>query len=76
MEQLPSMGRVVIYKHPDPSEGGAAPLSPGIIMNVNVDENDEVLCDVFVMSNTGEVIFAKNVKHGDHPGEWDWPIKI
>lgn len=74
MEKQPAMGQIVIYKHRG-SADGVFPilLSPAIIQAVRVDDNEEVVCDLFVMSNTGGIFFAKDVKHGDSPGEWEWP---
>ncbi len=71
------MGRVVIYTHRGSADGKFPPLkSPAIIQAVHVNEEDEVVCDLFVMSNTGGIFFAKDVKHGDNPGDWEWPKKI
>ena len=86
MDQKPSMGRVVIYNHPGSADGKYPPMkSPAIVQHVGGGEGTPggggiYYCDLFVMSNTGGIFFAKNVPlrgHDDAPASnWEWPIKI
>jgi len=71
----PSMGRVVIYKHRGSADGEYDPIeSPAIVQEVYDNGDDPIKCDLFVMSNTGGIFFAKNVLEGDNaPGTWSWP---
>ena len=74
----PTMGRVVIYNHHGSADGKYPPIqSPAIVQKVYklIDDNVD-LVDLFVMSNTGGIFFAKGVKEGTVPGTWNWPERI
>ena len=80
-KQKPSMGRVVIYNHPGSADGKYPPTkSPAIVQRVCVDspndENPEQKVDLFVMSNTGGIFFAKGISEGDGPCTWNWPPRV
>lgn len=76
MDQSPSMGRVVIYNHPGSADGKYPPAkSPAIVMQVYSDVDDGRV-DLFVMSNTGGVFFAKWLEEGEGPSQWNWPPRI
>ena len=80
-QQKPSMGRVVIYNHPGSADGKYPPMqSPAIIQKVIKTTADgfEASCDLFVMSNTGGIFFAKNVPIGVDgvPTTWEWPKRV
>lgn len=76
----PSMGRVVIYNHPGSADGKYPPAkSPAIVQKVTLDEvdNENVYkCDLFVMSNTGGIFFAKDCAEGEGPCQWNWPPRV
>jgi hypothetical protein len=82
MDQKPSMGRVVIYNHPGSADGKYPPSqSPAIVMKVNEGTHSEGMegddtIDLFVMSNTGGIFFAKNLIQGDGPCQWSWPVRV
>lgn len=76
------MGRVVLYNHPGSADGKYPPTqSPAIVQKVKLGEIEStgdktLLCDLFVMSNTGGIFFAKDILEGDGPCQWQWPKKI
>lgn len=79
--QKPSMGRMVIYKHAGSADGKYPPIeSPAIIQRVCTENpgrpEGELVVDLFVMSNTGGIFFAKSVLHGDAPSSWHWPERV
>lgn len=79
MEQKPSIGRIVIYNHPGSADGKYLPMqSPAIIQKVVATDAEgiEASCDLFVMSNTSGIFFAKSILRGDGPSQWNWPPKI
>ncbi len=71
----PTMGRVVVYLHPGSADGKYPPSeSPAIIQKVytspvQVEGENQTVCDLFVMSNTGGIFFAKGSIEGVN---WDW----
>ena len=66
----PSMGRVVIYNHSGSADGKYLPSkSPAIVQGVDEDSK----CDLFVMSNTGGIFFAKKCSEGEEGSQWNWP---
>ena len=83
----PTMCRIVEYNHPGSTDGKYPPIqSPAIVQrvyNTGVDSDDLELesrevCDLFVMSNTGGIFFAKGIPHGEPftPSTWSWPKKV
>jgi hypothetical protein len=76
------MGRVVIYNHPGSADGKYPPIqSPAIIQKVEMGEIEStgdkcLVCDLFVMSNTGGIFFAKGILEGEGPSQWQWPKKV
>lgn len=89
MEQKPSMGRVVLYNHPGSADGKYPPIqSPAIVQRYTAvpemkeGENGQDpqwdTCDLFVMSNTGGIFFAKNIKQGElgQGTTWCWPPRV
>lgn len=78
MSQItPTMGRVVKYLHPGSADGKYPPMeSPAIIQKVypmpspaDSPDADKLAVDLFVMSNSGGIFFAKHCIEGKH---WDW----
>lgn len=71
----PSIGRIVIYHHPGSADGKYPPAeSPAVVQKVYKLIDDDVdLVDLFVMSVTGGIFFAKGVKEGPGPSTWTWP---
>lgn len=80
--QRPSIGRIVVYNHPGSADGKYPPMqSPAIIQKVYIAQSpkDGAQCDhvdLFVMSNTGGIFFAKTIEQGDGPSEWNWPPRV
>lgn len=82
-QKKPSIGRVVIYNHPGSADGKwPAMKSPAIVQSVYttaVDPNDpgpgnHEVCDLFVMSVTNGIFFAKQIPYGDTGSHWSWPV--
>ena len=82
-----TMGRIVFYNHPGSADGKYSPIqSPAVVQSVfttAVDPDDpekgnHEVCDLFVMSNTGGIFFAKGIPHGEPftPSTWSWPKKV
>jgi hypothetical protein len=77
MELKPTMGRVVKYLHPGSADGKYPPTeSPAIVQAVyttavsdNPEDGNQDVVDLFVMSNTGGIFFAKKCVLGKN---WDW----
>lgn len=66
----PSICRLVVYNHPGSADGKYPPRqSPAVVQVVNPDET----VDLFVMSVTGGIFFAKGCSQGDGPSQWNWP---
>ncbi|MBI4799716.1 MAG: hypothetical protein HY794_13520 [Desulfarculus sp.] len=79
--QKPSIGRVVIYNHPGSADGKYPPMkSPAIVQRVCLqnpnDTENEFTVDLFVMSNTGGIFFAKGIAYGEGPSQWNWPPRV
>lgn len=71
----PSIGRIVVYNHAGSADGKWAPAqSPAIVQRVS----DDGECDLFVMSVTGGIFFAKAVAEqvGDEGTSWKWPERV
>ena len=84
-EQKPSMGRVVIYNHPGSADGKYPPMkSPAIVQAVyttavdpeNPAPGNHEVCDLFVMSNTDGIFFAKGIPEGEDGSHWNWPPRV
>lgn len=84
--EIATMGRIVLYNHPGSADGKYPPIqSPAVVMNAYttaVDAEDpqkgnHTICDLFVMSNTGGIFFAKNIPEGKAltPSTWSWPVR-
>ena len=75
-EQLPSIGRTVIYNHPGSADGmHPAKQSPAIIQKVN----DDSTVELFVMSVYGGIFFNHDVREASYPGDpstWEWPQRV
>lgn len=71
----PTMGRVVVYKHPGSADGKYPPSeSPAIVQKVYAEDIPDEggltqVVDLFVMSNTGGIFFAKKCILEKN---WDW----
>lgn len=63
--EKPTLGRIVIYNHPD----GAA-KSPAIVQNVAEDGSVRL----FIFGATGQRI-DEGLTQGDGPRQWNWPKK-
>jgi hypothetical protein len=73
MEQISSMGRIVVYNHPGSADGKFTPKkSPALIQNVNEDGTVEMV----VFSVYGGLFFNHNVERGDGPSQWNWPVIV
>ena len=73
----PSIGKIVIYNHPGSLDGKYPPVqSPAVVQKVYklIDEDVDIV-DLFVMSVTGGIFFAKSVKEGPGPSTWNWPTE-
>ena len=71
----PKIGSMVIYHHAGSADGKYPPMeSPAVVQKTYklIDENVD-LVDLFVMSVTGGIFFAKGVKEGPGPSTWTWP---
>lgn len=78
----PSICRAVVYNHPGSADGKYPPTkSPAVVQSVyvtavnpeNPEEGNHEVCDLFVMSNTGGIFFAKGISEGEDGGQWNWP---
>lgn len=70
----PSIGRVVIYAHAGSADGRYPPMeSPAIVQAASGDR-----CDLFVMSATGGIFFAKDIPEQKHEegSSWKWPKRV
>ena len=76
---------MVVYNHPGSADGKyPATESPAVVQAVYttaVDPDDpgpgnHTVCNLFVMSNTGGIFFAKGVPEGTGPCEWMWPSRV
>jgi hypothetical protein len=76
MNQVPSMGRVVLYQHSGSADGKYPPMfSPAIVQKVNEDGS----CNLIVFANSDGIFFPKNVlelKEGDKRTGWMWPPRV
>jgi len=69
----PSIGRIVVYKHPGSADGKFPTMvSPGLIQRVNEDGTIELI----VFSVSSGVFFNHAVLQGDMPGQWNWPARV
>jgi len=76
-EQKPSIGRIVVYNHPGSADGKYPPMqSPAVVQKAKVFGDDVSTCDLFVMSVTGGIFFAKDIAQGDGPSTWNWPARV
>lgn len=69
VEQRASLGRIVIYQHP---ENGSQ--SPAIIQGLQALEGGETL-RLCVFSQLGPVM-ESDVRPGTGPGQWSWPPRV
>lgn len=78
--QRPSIGRIVIYNHPGSADGKYPPAkSPAVVQRVcleNPNDTDEYTVDLFVMSVTGGIFFAKAIEYGEEGSHWNWPPRV
>jgi len=75
-EQKPSICRMVVYIHPASADGKYPPTeSPAVVQAVYKDEVNNKVCDLFVMSNTNGIFFAKAIQEGIDPSQWKWPSR-
>ena len=75
----PTIGRIVIYKHPGSADGKYPPQeSPAIIQHVDEDigkENVQTLGHrLWVFGPQG--IFWVNAFEGTGPCQWHWPERV
>lgn len=70
----PSIGRIVIYNHPGSLDGKYPPMrSPAVVQSASGN-----MCDLFVMSVTGGIFFAKDIPEqvADEGSSWKWPERV
>jgi hypothetical protein len=94
-EQKASIGRIVIYNHPGSADSKYPPMqSPAIIQDVYiqqspVDAAQVEVCDLFVMSKSNGIFFAKGIEQVDDretpiskqalskiASRWNWPERV
>ena len=82
-EQKASMGRIVIYNHPNKIEDGEHNVikSPAIIMQAlqsTEEQKERQEVNLFVISNAirNPLLFPENVEYGEGPNQWNWPLRI
>lgn len=82
--QKVSIGRTVLYNHPGSLDGKYPPVqSPAVVQKVYIEQSvkDGAQCehvDLFVMSVTGGIFFAKAVEEGElgKGSSWMWPPRV
>jgi hypothetical protein len=68
----PTIGRIVIYNHPGPSDGKCpAQKSPAIIQNVAGDGTVRL----FAFGPKGQHM-DDGLHQGDGPCQWNWPERV
>lgn len=73
VEQKPSIGRIVLYKHPGSADGRyPAQFSPAIVQKVH---DDGTSVDLWVFGPKG-LHRDGPYKKGDGPCEWSWPSRV
>lgn len=73
MNQIVSMGRIVIYKHPGSADGKfPSRESPAIVQEVMDAETGK--CRLFVFGPLGQHMDV--VEQGNGPSQWHWPVKV
>jgi hypothetical protein len=69
---IPSVGRIVHYQSYGTPGGEYKSVLRAAIITEVVDNETVHLC---VLNPTGQ-FFNLNVKQGDGPGQWDWPLRV
>lgn len=82
-EQRASMGRIVIYNHPNKKKDDKHhPIkSPAIIMRAwqsTEEQKEKQKVNLFVISNVirNPLLFPENVEYGEGPNQWNWPLRV
>jgi len=70
-EQVPAMGRIVVYHH-DETVHNPATESPAIIQAVR-EEPPSVRLFVFAQ---GGAMLVEGVLEVEEPGQWSWPVPV
>lgn len=71
MSQIPSIGRIVLFKNVD------GVVYPGIILAVR--DNEKGICDISVFKNNGIISSNYGIPYdetGAYIGAWSWPPVI
>ena len=81
--QKPSMGRVVIYNHPNKKKDDEHhPIkSPAIVMRAwqsTKEQQEKRTVNLCVFSNIGRnvILFLKGIEYGEGFDQWNWPPRI
>ena len=76
MKAAASIGRIVIYNHPGSADWKYPAMQSPAVAQAVYDYG--TVCDLFVMSVTGGIFFAKGVRIQDDTegSSWKWPERV